>query len=60
MGELALVDPAAAEVGLDVVVADPRGGVQRGGDVLLGDVVDQRPARTRSGTDSAWLAQTPA
>ena len=28
MGELRLVDPAAAEVGLDEVVADARGGVE--------------------------------
>src|SRR3954454_4028742 len=40
--EAVLVDPAAAEVALDEVVADPGGGVQRPVDVVLGDLGDQR------------------
>ena len=59
VGERVLVDPAAAEVPLDEVVADPAGGVQRPVDVVLGDLGDQRPAGS-SGTVSAWLAQAPA
>src|SRR3954451_2839192 len=42
--EAVLVDPAAAEVALDEVVPDPRGGVQRPVDVVLGDLGDQRLA----------------
>src|SRR3954464_15535669 len=45
VGEAVLVDPPAAEVALDEVVADPRGGVQRPVDVVLGDLGDQRLAR---------------
>lgn len=43
MGELALVDPTATELGLDVVVADAGGGVERCADVRVGHVDDQRP-----------------
>src|SRR3954447_16718809 len=39
-----LVHRAAAQVLLDEVVADPAGGVQRPGDVVVGDVGDQRLA----------------
>ena len=42
MRERVLVDPPAAEVLLDEVVADPRGGVERAGDVVGGDLLDER------------------
>src|SRR3954451_8823849 len=42
VGEAVLVHRAAAQVLLDEVIADPPGGVQRPGDVVLGDVGDQR------------------
>ena len=54
--ERVLVDPPAAEVLLDEVVADPRGGVERAGDVVGGDLLDERRTDS-SGTVSAWLAQ---
>ena len=60
VGELTLIDPPIAEVGLDVVVSDPPGRVQRSVDVVLGDLSDERLARRRPATAVAWLAQTPA
>src|SRR4051794_29023489 len=42
VGEAARVHGAAAQVLLDEVVADPAGGVQCPGDVVVGDVGDQR------------------
>src|SRR5829696_2438801 len=46
--ERVLVDPAVAEVRLDEVVTDPRGGVQGPVDVVLGDLGDERlPRRVR-------------
>ena len=47
VGERVLVDAAAAQVLLDEVVADAGGGVQGPVDVVLGDLGDQRPRRTR-------------
>ena len=58
--ERVLVDPAAAEVPLDEVVADPRRGVQCPGDVVGVDLGDQRQRRSRRARSSAWLAQVPA
>jgi hypothetical protein len=41
VGELRLIHLAAAELRLNVVVADARRGVQRAVDVVLGDACDQ-------------------
>src|SRR6185312_7587109 len=50
VGELAFVDGAAAERGLDEVVPDVAGGVECGVDVSVGHVGDQWPAgRSRGG-----------
>ena len=59
MGERVLVDAAVAQVLLDEVVADAGRGVEGAVDVVLGDLLDQRPAES-SGTVSAWFAQAPA
>ena len=58
MGELALVDPTVTEVGLDVVVTDPRGGVECCADVRVGHVGDQR-STGRSGGSARVLRPDP-
>ena len=59
MREGVLVDPPAAEVLLDEVVADPRGGVERRS--MSSAVISSiSGAPDSSGTVSAWLAQAPA